>query len=79
MPSRPPERFSMVDRLTEFGREADEIQARLYAAAEEGDRLDSTLKGDARHRIADAVRRLHAIADELAAHASRSRIHLQLG
>ena len=54
----PAQSSPMTDRLDAFTRRADAVQSRLPAAAGEVDRLDATLSGDARHRVASAVRKL---------------------
>lgn len=68
----------MVDHLNEWTRTNDEIQGRLYRAAEQVDLLDRTLPLPTRHQLVAALRRLWAVADELAAHGSRLRATLNL-
>lgn len=69
---------SVVDKVSEFARVGDEIQSRLFAAAERVDRLDATLPYSERPKILRELRQLWAIGDELASHHSRVRACLTL-
>ena len=69
---------TMLDRLDDLTRAGDEIQGRLYRAAERVDRLDVDLPPARRAQLVPALRELWAVADELAAHASRFRAALNL-
>lgn len=76
-PARPP--VSMGGRLAEFVRVGDQLRARMHREAEEVDRLDASRDPALRAQLVAALRRLGALGDELAAHASRHREHLKLG
>ena len=68
----------MVDRLNELTKIGDEIQGRLYAAAERVDRLDRSLLPSKRAQLAPALREVWSIADELIVHSCHTRISLNL-
>ncbi len=76
--SLPGPTHAMVDRLNDLTRTGDEIQGRLYRAAERVDQLDASLPPAKRSQLVPALRELWSVADELAVHASRLRSALDV-